>query len=147
MTDKSPTAFHMTTVAGHLSLDDITRAAAHRDSNFETPVLQLLSDSKAKGYDAVCIPLTNEKWRERWKGMCLSPEDEAEKDPSVERTSEAWRSNPAFLREEVNVTRLGGFVESSRRYCTLTRGPEQMKLRIRLPCFRIGLNSIRRTSG
>lgn len=147
MTDNPPTTFHMATVAGHLSLDDIAGAAADRDLNFETPILQLLSDNKAKGYDTVCIPLTNEKWRERWKGMCLSPEDEAEKDPSVERTSEAWRSNPAFLREEVNVTRLGGFVGASRSYCMLMRGPEQMKLRIRLPCCRIGLNSIRRTSG
>ena len=112
-------AFPMATVAGHLSLDDIASAAADRDPNFETPILRLLSDSKVKGYDTVCIPLTNEKWRARWKKMCLSPEDEADKDESAERTSEAWRSNPVFLSEEVNVTRLGESIESSERYLTL----------------------------
>ena len=45
--------------------------------------------------------------------MCLSPEDEAEKDESAERIYEAWRSNPVFLREEVNVARLGECAESS----------------------------------
>lgn len=105
----------MATVATHISLDDIANAAADHDPNYETPILRLLSTSKAKGYDTVCISLTNEKWRERWKGMCLSPEDEAEKDDSAERLSEAWRSNPVFLREEVNVTRLGARAESSKR--------------------------------
>ena len=94
-------------VASYISLDDIARAAADSDSEFETPILQLLSDNRAKGYDTVCIPLTNEKWRVRWKKMCLSPEVEAEKDESAEKISEAWRANPVFLREELNVTRLG----------------------------------------
>lgn len=111
-----PSMFPMAAVAGHLSLDDIASATADRDPNYETPILQLLSTSKAKGYDTVCIPLTNEKWQARWKEMCLSPEDEAEKGDGVERVSEAWRSNPAFLREEVNVTRLGASAEPSR--CT-----------------------------
>jgi len=108
--------FSMTTVAGHLSLADIASAAADRDPNYETPILRLLSTSKARGYDTVCIPLTNEKWQARWKNMCLSPEDEGEKDDSAERISEAWRSNPVFLSEEVNVTRLGACVECSK--CT-----------------------------
>jgi len=107
MSDTPASSFPMTTVAGHLSSEDIANAATDRDPNFGTPILQLLSDSKVKGYDTVCIPLTNEKWWARWKKMCLSPEDEAEKDDSAERISEAWRSNPVFLREEVNVTRLG----------------------------------------
>jgi type II protein arginine methyltransferase len=124
MADASPSgfssAFPMATVAGHLSLDDIAgAAAADPDPNFETPILRLLSDSKAKGYDTVCVPLTNEKWRTRWKGMCLSPEDEADKDESAERLSEAWRSNPVFLSEEVNVTRLGECTELSEHYLTL----------------------------
>ena len=107
-------SFPMAMVASHLSLDDIASAAADCDPNYETPILRLLSTSKTKGYDTVCIPLTNEKWRARWKKMCLSPEDEAEKDDSAERVSEAWRSNPVFLREEVNVTRLGTCGEPSR---------------------------------
>ena len=112
--------FPMATVAGHLSLDDIANAAADRDPNCGTPILRLLSTSKAKGYDTVCIPLTNEKWQTRWRKMCLSPEDEAEKDDSAERISEAWRSNPVFLREEVNVTRLGAYTEPSESAVVLT---------------------------
>lgn len=115
-----PSTFSMATVAGHLSLDDIANAAADRDPNYDTPILRLLSTSKAKGYDTVCIPLTNEKWQARWKKMCLSPEDEAEKDDSTERISEAWRSNPVFLREEVNVTRLGARAEPSNYVSALT---------------------------
>jgi protein arginine N-methyltransferase 5 len=111
-----PPSFPIATVAGHLSLDDIASAAADCDPNYETPILRLLSTSKSKGYDTVCIPLTNEKWRARWEKMCLSPEDEAEKDDGAERVSEAWRSNPVFLREEVNVTRLGTRDKSSK--CT-----------------------------
>jgi len=111
-----PSIFPMATVAGHLSLDDIAGAAADRDPSYETPILRLLSTSKAKGYDTVCIPLTNEKWQARWKEMCLSPEDEAMKNVGVERASEAWRSNPGFLREEVNVSRLGACTEPSK--CT-----------------------------
>lgn len=114
-----PSTFPMVMVAGHISLADIAGADTDRDPNFNTPVLRLLSDSKAKGYDTVCVPLTNEKWRARWKKMCLSPEDEVEKDESTERISEAWRSNPVFLREEVNVTRLGECTESSGRYFML----------------------------
>lgn len=112
--------FPMATVAGHLSLDDIASAAADRDPNYETPVLRLISTSKTKGYDTVCIPLTNEKWQTRWRKMCLSPEDEAEKVDSAERISEAWRSNPVFLREEVNVTRLGACAGPSKFTPVLT---------------------------
>lgn len=119
MADASSSAFSstfpMATVASHLSLDDIASAADDRHPNFETPILRLLSDSKAKGYDTVCVPLTNEKWRTRWKKMCLSPEDEADKDESAERISEAWRSNPVFLSEELNVTRLGECIKLSGR--------------------------------
>lgn len=119
MSDTSSSTFSMTTVAGHISLDDIASAAADRDSHFETPILQLLSNSKVKGYDTVCIPLTNEKWRERWRKMCLSPDDEAEKDEGAERASEAWRSNPVFLREEINVTRLCESADSSEYFFML----------------------------
>lgn len=107
MADASSSAFPMAMVASHLSLDDIASAAADRDPNFETPILRLLSESRGKGYDTVCIPLTNEKWRVRWENMCLSTGDEAEKDGGAERICEAWRSNPVFLSDELNVTRLG----------------------------------------
>jgi type II protein arginine methyltransferase len=97
-------------IAAIIESDDILKAHIYRDPAFETPVLKLLSVSKSKGYDIACIPLTNDNWRARWKRMCLSPDSVEEKDEDAERLSEAWRSNPAFLKDEVNVTRLGKFV-------------------------------------
>jgi protein arginine N-methyltransferase 5 len=92
-------------IAGVIESDDISKALC--DPAFETPVLKLLSVSKSKGYDITCIPLTNDNWRARWKRMCLSPDSGEEKNEDAERLSEAWRSNPVFLKDEVNVSRLG----------------------------------------
>lgn len=39
----------------------------------DTPVLQLIKGTRNKGYDAICLPLTTQNWRERWEGMCLLP--------------------------------------------------------------------------
>lgn len=94
-------------LAGVISSDDI--AKSFHDSTFQSPVLKLLSESKAKGYDIACIPLTNDKWMTRWKHMCLSPDTGEEKDENAERLSEAWRSNPVFQKDEVNITRLGQY--------------------------------------
>lgn len=94
-------------LAGVISSEDISTASVNQDPAFQSPVLKLLSQSKAKGYDIACIPLTNEKWRTRWKHMCLSPDTGEEKDENAERISEAWRSNPVFQKDEVNITRLG----------------------------------------
>jgi type II protein arginine methyltransferase len=90
-----------------ISLEDIAEASDRRDPAYETPVLKLLSESKNKGYDLASIPLTNDKWRARWRRMCLSPDDVEERDENAERLSEAWRSNPGFLKHEVTITRLG----------------------------------------
>ncbi len=68
-------------------------------------------------YDAVCVPLTNEKWQERWERLCLrptedenaSPEVEAERDKErelVDREADLWRKEGGLRREEVNVSRL-----------------------------------------
>jgi protein arginine N-methyltransferase 5 len=94
-------------LAGVISLEDISQASINLDPTFETPVLQLLTESKSKGYDVACIPLTNDNWRTRWKSMCLSPDSGEEKDENTDRISEAWRSNPVFFKGELNLTRLG----------------------------------------
>lgn len=75
----------------------------------ETPVLRASVDARGKGYDGIAIPLTNEKWKERWCGMCLLPTGDAPDKQTAETKAEAWRAKPGFLREEVTITRLGEF--------------------------------------
>ncbi|KAF8962758.1 shk1 kinase-binding protein 1 [Flammula alnicola] len=99
------------TLATSLTLEDLSKAShllQHSDSEqYETPVLKLVGDAKEKGYKRVCMPLTTEKWKQRWSEMCLLPTESSEQDKeSAAKTAEAWRLNPAFHREEVTITRL-----------------------------------------
>jgi protein arginine N-methyltransferase 5 len=73
-------------------------------------------------YDAVVIPLTNEKWQERWDRLCIR---EAEEDnvnepvqrevfearerekAEIDREADIWRKEGGLKRDEVNVSRLG----------------------------------------
>jgi len=94
-----------------LTLQDISKASQFNNSfNAEktTPVLKLIETEAAKGYGKLCLPLTTEKWKERWSQMCLLPTESSEQDKeTAARTAEAWRLNPAFERDEVTITRLG----------------------------------------
>ena len=59
---------------------------------------------------ALCIPLTTDKWRTRWRGMCLLSDEagEGSSDKSeFEKQAEEWRAKPVFARDEVTITRLG----------------------------------------
>lgn len=95
-------------IAALIAPDDIRRAAEQPDALHATPVLKLLAQAKAKNYETVCLPLTTAAWRARWRGMCLLPSgQDRDMDALAEQQAEAWRSQPAFLREEVTVTRLG----------------------------------------
>ena len=40
-----------------------------------TPVQKLFADALRTDYDALCIPLANASWRDRWEGLCLKPEE------------------------------------------------------------------------
>ncbi|KAF9450345.1 PRMT5-domain-containing protein [Macrolepiota fuliginosa MF-IS2] len=147
-------------LATFLTLEDITRAGSafyptdpdengeprfslpHAQREFaETPVLKLIREARNKGYETICLPLTTEKWKERWEGMCLlpgvpapelgvtesresgsdRPEGEAaqavgtevSEDCDIERkkreraeAAEQWRVRPAYLMDEVTITRL-----------------------------------------
>lgn len=110
-----------------LTLDDILKATKAKPAgvvpptkpNQKSPLLKLLHASRDKGYNTVCLPLTTEKWKERWERMCLVPEDqnseegdEADKaaEREKEREAELWRRTPGFKAEEVTITRLGEFV-------------------------------------
>lgn len=75
-------------------------------------------------YDAVCVPLTNRRWMERWERLCLRPIDD--EDPYVnggdhdddgmdqrnghaaetDREADIWRREPSLNRDECNITRL-----------------------------------------
>lgn len=97
----------------HISLDDVARKAARSDSTTsETPVLQIVAEAREKGYEAISLPLTNEKWQAHWKDMCLLSGEKSQDKQAVEQRAEAWRLQPAFARDEVTVTRLGMFVLS-----------------------------------
>lgn len=152
--DHTPTA----RLATFLTLDDIARAKATftappvdtatktklphaQKESAATPVLNLIKEAKGKGYETICLPLTTEKWKERWEGMCLlpvtpgtKPEEGKEREEDMEEigsdngsvedreagiskdeeakkkkraeAAEQWRAKPAFLVEEVTITRL-----------------------------------------
>lgn len=94
-----------------LTNDDLRKLEKSPDDEHETALLKLLSTNQTKGYQSLCIPLTTDKWKVRWREMCLlSPGDDRD-DATIaaERRAEEWREKPAFLLEEVTVTRLGTY--------------------------------------
>ncbi|KAI3618068.1 shk1 kinase-binding protein 1 [Moniliophthora roreri] len=109
-------------ISTNISLSDIRRVANSPDPNYETPILQLISESKSKGYNNICLPLTTDAWKERWSDMCILPDasgDEKKKresrresrmflsrDVVADKKAEVWRESPCFEREEVTITRL-----------------------------------------
>ena len=96
------------TISTFLTLGELSDAAKLDDKKYETSVLAQLAEARDKGYDALCLPLTTEKWKNRWSDMCLLPTG-SDKDAQnlAELQAEAWRSKPCFLQDEVTVTRLG----------------------------------------
>jgi protein arginine N-methyltransferase 5 len=88
----------------------------------DTPVLRLIQAARDKGYETICLPLTTERWKDRWQGMCFFPsspakdeggDDLVNADAEIEAkkkeqaaAAEHWRTRPAFLPDEVTITRL-----------------------------------------
>jgi protein arginine N-methyltransferase 5 len=100
-------------VATFLSSDDLEERskAVSQDTS-------LVDDARSRTYDAVCIPLTTSKWRDRWREMCiLSSEPDGERNESVESRAEAWRANPVFEMGEVTITSLGMSFDKRRHVC------------------------------
>lgn len=95
-------------IAALITPDDIQRASEQPDAAHPTPILKVLAEARDNSYETVCLPLTTASWRARWRGMCLLPGGESrEMDGKAEQQAENWRSQPAFQRDEVTVTRLG----------------------------------------
>jgi len=98
------------TLSSLITSKDISTASHTLDSKLhQTPILKLVADARAKGYDTVCLPLTTAKWKDRWVDMCLLPVGASirDRDIAAEERAEAWRSDPTFLLDEVTMTRLG----------------------------------------
>jgi protein arginine N-methyltransferase 5 len=96
------------TISTFLTLEELSSAPGKNDKKHETPVLEQAAEARDKGYDAICLPLTTEKWKKRWSDMCLLPTG-SDRDTQIlaEQQAEAWRSKPCFLQDEVTITRLG----------------------------------------
>jgi type II protein arginine methyltransferase len=88
----------------HHTLSDVT----HFDSSAEkTPLQTLVANAHAKAYNYICVPLTNENWRSRWREMCVTNGEQGSKDMSIEQRAEEWRDGGGFKQDEVLITRLG----------------------------------------
>ena len=97
------------TISALLTLEDIQGAPAKFPvKEHETPLLSLIAEAQSKGYEAIAMPLTTEKWKQRWSDMCLLPTG-SDRDMEIvaEKKAEVWRSRPGFMRDEVTLTRLG----------------------------------------
>jgi type II protein arginine methyltransferase len=94
---KAPTALHHT-------LSDIPR---YDNSKEKTPLQILVTNAYAKAYNYVCVPLTNENWRSRWREMCVTIGEHGSKNMLVEQRAEVWRAGGGFKQDEVHITRLG----------------------------------------
>lgn len=101
-----------------ITLEEFTQFLASKDNTgHESPVLNLVDKTRSKGYDLICLPLTTEKWKTRWRDMCiLSSGSDKDRDVLAEERAEAWRAGPVFKRDEVTMTRLG---EYSTAFCSV----------------------------
>lgn len=91
-------------VATFLSSDNLEER-----SKTDSQDTSLIDDARSRTYDAVCIPLTTSRWRDRWREMCTtSSEPDGERNESIELRAEAWRANPVFEMGEVTITSLEG---------------------------------------
>ena len=101
-----------------ISSEEILKASHDDLAGLSSPILKLKKDAR-RYFDGIAVPITNEKWQERWKSMCVLQsgdvldgleEDEEEskkRDRELELRSEQWRAAPSFLREECNMIGLG----------------------------------------
>ena len=58
-------------LARFLSLDETLYPPVDGLGSFRTVVLKRKGDAR-RLYDAVCVPVTTGKWKERWRGLCVS---------------------------------------------------------------------------
>ncbi|KAL7423781.1 hypothetical protein Q5752_001365 [Cryptotrichosporon argae] len=92
-----------------------------------SPLQALITSTlQTSDYDALCVPLTNERWKERWSRLCLRPVDDDVPDGGggngngdaaaeacreheravTDREADEWRRDGGLARDELNVSRL-----------------------------------------
>lgn len=107
-TNFDPVEMAQVPLAAVFTQEDLDEQAALTLTNnsSSTRLLRIAKAAIEDGYDSICIPLTNEAWRTRWKKMCLTVD--GKQTPDVERLAEDWRASEGpFLKTEMNITRLG----------------------------------------
>lgn len=73
---------------------------------------QINTTLSSTDYDAVCVPLTNELWQDRWERLCLRFDEEGDAEEVAaareksDRDADQWRKEGGFKREELVVSRL-----------------------------------------
>jgi type II protein arginine methyltransferase len=104
----------MSAFISHCTLEHLARLAQPQPSDLSerTPSLRALAGARAKGYDGICLPLTNDKWKARWRSLCLLPDDENPDKAALEQHAEQWRANPSFSRDEVTITLIGACAQT-----------------------------------
>ena len=112
----------MASFLSHITLEDLAKYSQPNETDISesTPVLKAVIDARSKAYDGICIPLTTDKWRARWKDLCLVPDDANLDKAAQEQLAEQWRANPVFMQEEVSITRLGSSLCPLFGSCNLT---------------------------
>lgn len=111
-----------TTVSRFISAEELAKTSQSNLGDFASPVLKVKGESR-RYFDSVAVPITNENWRARWKGMCVSQSEnildgmdddgdqgstkKKDEERALEELAEEWRASPSFLKEECNLTGLG----------------------------------------
>ncbi|KAH9945240.1 PRMT5-domain-containing protein [Epithele typhae] len=97
----------MPSFCSHYALEDLALISRRDDLGEDTPVLRAASDARSAGYETICVPLANDKWKTRWRELCLlNLTQDQETLNTTEQRAEAWRSKPAFFRDELTISRL-----------------------------------------
>ena len=90
-------------------------AASEPQEERFTPIVKLKTDHFPDFAYTAC-PITNDKWKERWRSMCATStdnilgemdegaEEQAARELEVEEKGERWRAAPTFLEDECNLT-------------------------------------------
>lgn len=111
----------MAAFVSHVTLDHLGRLAQPdpEDLSGKTASQKATAQARAKGYDGICLPLTTDQWKARWRELCLIHAEPGSTDATaLEQSAEKWRARPAFMRDEVTITRLGTYFMGL-NYCLL----------------------------
>jgi type II protein arginine methyltransferase len=99
----------MAVFVAHVTLDHLSRLEEPdpEDLSGKTASQKATAKARTKGYDGICLPLTTDQWKARWRELCLIHAEGSPDTAALEQSAENWRARPVFLRDEVTITRLG----------------------------------------